>query len=244
MSGLRVLAGTSGFSYKEWKGPFYPEKLPAKSMLAFYASRLPIVEINSTFYRLPKPSVLAEWCAQVPETFRFAVKAPRRITHLKRLRDCAEDLRYFLGTLETLGDRLASMLFQLPPFLRRDDDALAAFVEALPEGTKAAFEFRHGSWLDPAVFDVLEARGSALVVSETDEAGDAVSQRLPWTASWAYLRLRKSGYDERELVEWLDRLAASDLVEAQVFFKHEDEAAGPRLAETFLSLAARRDPVR
>jgi uncharacterized protein YecE (DUF72 family) len=237
MSNTRVLAGTSGFSYKEWKGHFYPQKLPAKGMLGFYATRLPIVEINNTFYRLPKAPVLAEWCAQVPPGFRFAIKAPRRITHLKRLRDCEEELSYFFATLETLGERLASILFQLPPFFRRDDDVLARFLAALPKGTKAAFEFRHDSWFDDAVFALLATRRVALVITETDEAP---ARPLPWTASWTYLRLRKSSYGTDELASWLDKLLDADLEEAQVFFKHEDEAAGPRFAEALLELAGRR----
>jgi uncharacterized protein YecE (DUF72 family) len=237
MSEMRLLAGTSGFSYKEWKGHFYPEKLPAKRMLGFYATRLPIVEINNTFYRLPKASVLAEWCAQVPPAFRFAIKAPRRITHLKRLRDCEEELRYFLASLETLGERLGSILFQLPPFFRRDEGVLAAFLAALPKGTKAAFEFRHDSWFDGPVLDFLADHGLALVVTETDEAA---ARPLPWTASWTYLRLRKSSYGTDELTSWLDKLLHAKLEEAQVFFKHEDEGAGPRFAETFLTLAASR----
>ena len=185
MSNTRLLAGTSGFSYKEWKGHFYPEKLPAKGMLGFYATRLPIVEINNTFYRLPKAAVLAEWCAQVPPGFRFAIKAPRRITHLKRLRDCEEELSYFFATLETLGERLASVLFQLPPFFRRDDEVLAAFLAALPKGTKAAFEFRHDSWFDDAIFALLAAQGVALVVTETDEAPP---RHLPWAKSFPRAR--------------------------------------------------------
>jgi uncharacterized protein YecE (DUF72 family) len=237
MSEMRLLAGTSGFSYKEWKGHFYPEKLPTQGMLGFYSTRLPIVEINNTFYRLPKASVLTEWCAQVPPAFRFAIKAPRRITHLKRLRDCEEELRYFFATLETLGERLGSILFQLPPFFRRDEAVLAAFLAAMPKGTKAAFEFRHDSWFADPVFDLLAAQGLPLVVAETDEAA---ARRLPWTASWTYLRLRKSSYGTDELTMWLDQLLDADLEEAQVFFKHEDEAAGPRFAETFLALAGSR----
>jgi uncharacterized protein YecE (DUF72 family) len=238
MSGLRLLVGTSGFSYKEWKGPFYPEKLPAREMLAYYAGRLPIVEINNTFYRLPRPDVLAGWRAQVPPTFRFAIKAARRITHLKRLKDCAGELGYLLETLAALGPALGSVLFQLPPFFKRDVPTLQAFVALLPEGAKAAFEFRHDSWLDSEVFALLASRDFALVVSETDEKP---ARELPWTADWTYLRLRKSSYPQRELEAWLDRLVAGGLKEAQVFFKHEDEAAGPRFAEQFLALAAQRD---
>lgn len=234
---MHILAGTSGFSYKEWKGPFYPAKLPAKRMLAYYAERLPIVEINNTFYRLPKAETLADWRAQVPDTFRFAVKATRRITHLKRLKDCHEELQYLLTTLQTLGEGLGSILFQLPPFFRCDVPTLAAFVELLPRGTKAAFEFRHESWFETAVFDLLARRGLPLVVTETD---DAPAPELPWTADWTYLRLRKSAYAEDELVRWIERLVAAGLEQAQVFFKHEEAAAGPHFAERFLALVAGR----
>jgi uncharacterized protein YecE (DUF72 family) len=233
---MQLLAGTSGFSYKEWKGPFYPPKLPAHAMLGHYATRLPAVEINNTFYRLPARSALAGWRAQVPAEFRFAIKAPRRITHLKRLKDCGAELRYLLEALTVLEPCLGSILFQLPPYARQDVPALTAFVDLLPAGCRAAFEFRHASWLDPAVFALLEARNLALVVSETDEP----LPEQPWTADWAYLRLRKSAYTEAELGAWLARLESAGLSEAQVFFKHEDQATGPLLAEQLLALAARR----
>jgi uncharacterized protein YecE (DUF72 family) len=234
---MRILAGTSGFSYKEWQGPFYPEKLPAKAMLGFYATRLPTVEINNTFYRLPTAALLEGWRKQVPESFRFAVKAPRRITHIKRLKDCADEAGYLLTALQALEPGLGSILFQLPPFFKRDAQALAAFTEILPSGCKAAFEFRHDSWFDAETYDVLRARNFALVQSE--EADTPPDRLLPWTADWAYLRLRKVDYVEADLAAWLERLRAADLDEAQVFFKHEDEATGPKLAERFLELAAR-----
>ena len=229
---MKLLAGTSGFSYKEWKGPFYPEKLRADEMLRFYASRLPTVEINNTFYRLPRAEQLREWRARVPATFRFAIKAPRRITHVKRLADCGADVEYLLNALRELEPLLGSILFQLPPFQRCDLPRLAAFAEQLPADCRAAFEFRHASWFDDAVFALLAARNFALVLSETDESDPA---NLPWTADWAYLRLRKTEYTDAELARWLERLAAAKLEEAQVFFKHEDEAKGPLLAEAFLS---------
>jgi len=229
---MRLLAGTSGFSYKEWKGAFYPEKARPHEMLAFYASRLPVVEINNTFYRLPKPEQLREWRSQVPTTFKFAVKAPRRITHVKRLADCGAEVEYLLGALREIEPQLGSILFQLPPFQRCDVPRLAAFAALLPDGCRAAFEFRHPSWFDDAVYRVLAERNFALVLSETDESAVA---GLPWTARWAYLRLRKTDYSDAELTAWLGRLAAASLEEAQVFFKHEDEAKGPLLALELLS---------
>lgn len=229
---MKLLTGTSGFSYKEWVGPFYPAKLAAKGMLAYYATRLPAVEINNTFYRLPNAALLRAWRAQVPDTFRFAVKAPRRITHIKRLVDCADEVRYLLESARELEPCLGSMLFQLPPFQRRDVPRLTAFLEVLPGGLKAAFEFRHESWFDASVYELLAARDFALVLSETD---DLSPQHLPWTARWAYLRLRKTEYSTAELDAWFERLASSGLDEAQVFFKHEDQAAGPLMAEAFVN---------
>ena len=172
---MDLRAGTSGFSYKEWKGPFYPAKTKPAEMLRYYATRLPTVEINNTFYRLPTPALLKEWREQVPDTFRFAVKAPRRITHIKRLADCAEEIRYLLATVQELAPVLGSMLFQLPPFQRLDLPRLSAFLELLPMDLKAAFEFRHDSWFDDAVYRLLAARNFALVQSEDDERSTALA---------------------------------------------------------------------
>jgi uncharacterized protein YecE (DUF72 family) len=230
---MQLLAGTSGFSYKEWCGDFYPPKLPAKAMLAHFAERLPAVEINNTFYRLPNAAMLAGWRSQVPDSFRFAVKTPRRITHLKRLKDCGPDLRVLLGALEALAPCLGPLLVQLPPYFRCDTAVLQAFVDELPANCRAAFEFRHESWLVPEVYRLLEARNLALVQSESDDRFEP----QPWTASWAYLRLRKVRYSEADLREWLERLRSSGAAEAFVFFKHEDAATGPKLAAQLLELA-------
>jgi len=232
---MKVLAGTSGFSYKEWVGAFYPEKTAAKGMLAYYATRLPIVEINNTFYRMPNADAIGGWRAQVPESFRFAIKAPRRITHVKRLKDCKRELDFLFAALEALKPCLGSVLFQLPPFAKVDVAALSSFVEDLPPGCRAAFEFRNPTWLTPDVYAVLKARNLALVQSEVDEplAGD-----LPWTADWAYLRLRRVVYTPADLDVWLARLRSAKLTETHVFFKHEDQATGPLLAEQFQHLAA------
>jgi uncharacterized protein YecE (DUF72 family) len=207
-------------------------------MLAFYAGRLPTVEINNTFYRLPKASVLEGWAAQVPESFRFVVKASRRITHFKRLKDTQDETGYLLRTLDVLGERLGAVLFQLPPNLPCDLERLDAFLALLPEGGRHAFEFRHPSWLEePGVRERLRARNAAWVLSDTEEepVGELVS-----TADWGYLRLRRPGYGPAELAAWLERIRATGWREGFVFFKHEDEAAGPRLAEQFLALAGPR----
>lgn len=227
--------GTSGYSYKEWKGNFYPEKLPAKDMLAHYGGKLTGVEINNTFYRLPKASVLEGWAAQVPESFRFVLKASRRITHFARLKDDAtEATDYLLDTATALGPRLGNVLFQLPPNFKADVPRLEAFLERMPEGTRAAFEFRHESWLTPETHEVLRAHNAALCLADADDADEPA---FVATADWGYLRLRRTSYDEEDLKRWLARVRDSGWTDAYVFFKHEDEGTGPRLAGRFLELA-------
>ena len=233
---MRLSVGTSGFSYAEWKGPFYPEDLAASDMLAYYAERLPAVEINNTFYRLPRHSVLEGWAARVPEAFRFAVKASQRITHQKQLKEAGDETRYLLDVTRALGERLGVILFQLPPNLKQDLERLDRFLELLPTGTPAAFEFRHASWLDPSVLDRLRARSFAWVRNDDE---DGAAPDLQVTAPWAYLRLRRPSYPRDELAAWAARLRTQDLVEAFVFFKHEDAGAGPRLAAEFLEVAER-----
>jgi uncharacterized protein YecE (DUF72 family) len=228
----RVLAGTSGYSYPQWKGPFYPERLPAARMLAHYASRLPAVEINATFYRLPRRSVVETWAAQVSDGFRFAVKASRRITHLKRLKDVGEETAYLLATVGALGPKLGVVLVQLPPTLKKDLDRLRAFLD-LPRGDVAlAFEFRHESWSDDEVLDVLRAHGCALCCSDVD---DAPEPALVTTADWGYLRLRRTDYSPDDLRRWRARVAAQPWTVAYAFFKHEAEGIAPRLALDFLA---------
>jgi uncharacterized protein YecE (DUF72 family) len=231
--GRRLLAGTSGWSYDAWKGPFYPEDLASREMLRFYAGRLPTVEVNNTFYRMPKPSVLESWASQVPEDFRFALKASQRITHHKRLRDAADETAYFLDTARVLGPRLGALLFQLPPNLKCELARLDAFLALLPEGTPAAFEFRHPSWADDAVLERLRARRFAWVIADVD---DEPAPAFVTTAPWTYLRLRRSGYAPADMAEWIAKLRASDARDAFVFFKHEDEGAAPRMAAELLGL--------
>jgi uncharacterized protein YecE (DUF72 family) len=233
---MLLLAGTSGFSYKEWVGEFYPDKLAAKDMLAHYATRLPIVEINNTFYRMPNAAAIQGWRSQVPDSFSFAIKVPRRISHIKRLRECGEELAFLLRALAGLEPCLGSLLVQLPPHARCDEGALAGFLSEVPEGARVAFEFRNESWFTPAVFKLLESRNAALVQSESDET----FALLPWTADWAYLRLRRVDYSAEDLRRWLERIDASGVAEAQVFFKHEDAATGPKLAAQLLAMVARR----
>jgi len=235
---MRLHAGTSGFGYKEWKGSFYPEKLPAKEMLGYYAERLPAVEINNTFYRMPSAETLAGWASQVPETFRFSVKASRRITHMKRLKNCAEETEYLLTTCAALGDRLGVVLFQTPPNLKKDVDRLRLFLETLPAGTRATFEFRHDTWADDDVFALLRAGNFAYCVADAGEDEPAAGgPRIVSTADWGYLRLRRPSYTDGDLRRWLDEIGSQEWGEAFVFFKHEDEAAGPRMSADFLRMA-------
>jgi uncharacterized protein YecE (DUF72 family) len=230
---MKLHVGTSGYSYKEWKGNFYPEDLPAKEMLAYYSQRLPAVEINNTFYRLPQPGMIENWRDQVPDSFRFSIKASQRITHIKRINNVADETKYLLETVALLQDRLGVVLFQLPPNMKKDTARLAAFLDLLPALTRTAFEFRHETWFDDEVFNLLSEKNCALVVSDTDEKP---LTEIISTANWGYLRLRRAAYDENGLAEWMNRVAAQKWNDAFVFFKHEDEGVGPKLAAQFLNL--------
>ena len=224
---MRMLTGTSGFSYKEWVGPFYPEKTPASAMLRYYAERFPTVEINNTFYRMPDTSLLERWAQEVPAEFAFTLKVPQRITHIKRLKGVESDVAEFTRRAAVLGDRLGMLLFQLPPSLRKDLPRLRDFLGALPPGRRVALEFRHDSWRDDEVYETLRERGAALCVTDTDEDG---ASPFVCTSEDAYLRLRRTQYTESDLRAWADRIAAQSLARAWVYFKHEDEALAPRFA--------------
>jgi len=232
---MNVHVGTSGYSYKEWKGSFYPEKLPAKEMLAYYSSQLPTVEINNTFYRVPQKYLLESWKEQVPRSFKFSVKASQRITHFKRLKDVQEETDYFLETVSVLQDQLGVVLFQLPPNMKKDLERFQTFVRSLPPQTRAAFEFRHPTWFDDDVLSLLSDKNLPLVVSDTD---DLPVSRIDKTADWGYLRLRRVNYSEQALVEWIRRIREQDWKETFVFFKHEDEGTGPKLAAEFIRMAS------
>jgi uncharacterized protein YecE (DUF72 family) len=229
---LRI--GTSGYSYKEWKGSFYPEDLKAADMLSFYARHLGTVEINNTFYRLPTVKLLEGWASQVPDGFRFVLKVSQKITHFKRLKDVNEEMTYLVENAKTLGPKLGAFLVQIPPNFKRDDERLAAFLGLLPPGMLAALEVRNPSWMVPQVYALLEKHGVALVSSQTAEEPEP---QLVRTAPWGYLRLRKMSYHPDELYDWSRRIADMGWEDAFVFFKHEQIA--PDLAEK-LTAAARK----
>ena len=228
---MQLLAGTSGFSYKEWLGKFYPEKYPADQMLRYYASHFATVEINNTFYRMPAEAMLANWGEQVPDGFLFTLKAPRRITHELRLKECEAHVAEFLKRAQKLGAKLGPLLFQLPPFLKKDLPRLRGFLALLPAGQPAAFEFRNDSWQDDEVYEALRARGAMLCYTDTDE-GD--SPPVVATAASGYLRLRRTHYEDTELGAWAERIAALALERVYVYFMHEDDALGAVFARKLL----------
>jgi uncharacterized protein YecE (DUF72 family) len=233
---MRVLVGTSGYSYREWKGPFYPKKLPASGFLRYYAEHLSTVEINNTFYRMPTTKLVKGWATEVPRGFTFALKAPQRITHSsKLLKSAAAPTRAFVRIARTLGAHLGPLLFQLPPVLRKDVPRLAAFLDTVPAGLRVALEFRHASWFEDDVFEVLRARGAALCVAE----GEALVSPLVATANWGYLRLRRDAYSDAVLDRWARRIASQPWKDAFVYLKH-DEGAAPGAALRLLSRLKKR----
>ena len=229
---MRVCAGTSGFSYKEWQGSFYPEKLPAAKMLPYYAERFPTVEINYTFYRTPNEAILDGWNKATPDRFKLTLKAPKRITHDARLRDCGDRVRQFLETAATLGPKLGALLFQLPPNLKKDLPLLDAFLDAFPPRVCAAFEFRHESWLDDEVYSRLRARNLALCVADSER----LSTPVEITADYAYFRLRDEGYVADDIARWAQTIAerTSACREVFVYFKHEEEGKGPEFGRMLM----------
>jgi uncharacterized protein YecE (DUF72 family) len=233
-----ILVGTSGYNYPEWKGSFYPADLPATKFLPYYADRFPTVEINYTFYRMPTPKLIAGWRAQVPASFRFTLKAPKRITHDKRLRaaEVAESVQGFMTAAAELGPQLAALLFQLPPNLKKDVGLLREFLALLPPRTTAAFEFRHDSWLDDEVYGILRERNLALCIADTEKKDTP----LVTTASYAYFRLRDEGYGDDDIARWADtaRRLGETASDVFVYFKHEDEGKGAAFGQQMMRLLA------
>ena len=231
---MQLYVGTSGYSYKEWKGTFYPEKLPQKDMLGFYAERFTTVEMNNTFYRMPSVEVMEAWTRQVPGTFQFALKAPQTITHRKRLKNTEDELAKFVEGAAVLKRRQGPLFFQLPPNFKKDLPRLESFLALLDGSASVTFEFRHASWFDEEVCTCLRARGCALCIADMDESPQTTVIK---TANWGYLRLRREEYTDAQLSDWIEQIRSQRWKKAYVFFKHEDTASGPRLAARFLELA-------
>jgi uncharacterized protein YecE (DUF72 family) len=231
-----ILVGTSGYNYPEWKGSFYPSDLPAAKMLPYYASKFQTVEINYTFYRMPTPRLVAGWTAQVPDNFRFTLKAPRRITHDKRLHaaDVADPLRAFIAAAGELGAKRAALLFQLPPNFKKDLAVLNEFLSLLPPKTTAAFEFRNDSWLDDSVYAALQAKQVALCIADSETRETPIVT----TADYAYVRLRDEGYGDEDITAWTDRVRelGARCSDVFVYFKHEDEGKGAAFGQRMLAL--------
>jgi uncharacterized protein YecE (DUF72 family) len=230
---MRYLVGTSGYNYPEWRGSFYPEKFPTGKMLAFYAEHFTTVEVNYTFYRIPTPPLLEGWAKGTPETFTFTLKAPRRITHDSKLQRCEDLTQTFCRTARTLGAKLGTLLFQLPPTFKRDDAVLGGFLELIPEGMRAAFEFRHPSWHDDSVFAALRRRNVALCVADSDK----MSTPVVATADYAYFRLRDEGYRRPDIERWAAVIKSQSIPgDSFVYFKHEEQGKGPEFAKMLMEL--------
>lgn len=231
-----IRIGTSGFQYPEWKGTFYPEDLSTAKMLGFYAERFATTESNYTFRQIPKATTLEKWSAQTPEDFRFSLKAPQRITHFSKLRDCGETLRYFCSVAGALGPKLGPILFQLPPSLQKDLPLLTSFLADLPTGVFAAFEFRHASWFDEEVFGALRTAGAALCLAQSEELETPIVS----TGSFGYLRLRKLEYAPKEIESWARLIREHpEWHEVFVYFKHEEAGTGPVFAQALIQALER-----
>ena len=232
------LVGTSGFNYPEWRGNFYPEDIPAKEMFGYYSARFMTVEINYTFYRMPTAKMTSAWEAQAPPGFVYALKAPQRITHQKRLLDCAEPLQFFCESARVLGAHLGPLLFQLPPTFRCNLERLETFLALVPRDLRAAFEFRHESWLTEPVYELLKAHGVALCIADF---GDKTTPLIA-TARHGYFRLRDEGYTPADLERWAVAMAEQGSAWDQVFvfFKHEEEGKGPEFARAFVDILKAR----
>ncbi len=230
---MNLWIGTSGFQYSEWKGNFYPEDLPAAKMLPFYAARFSTTEINYTFHRIPSQKTIENWKTLTPETFRFALKAPQKITHWSKLRDCKDTLEYFYKVVTGLGERLGPVLFQLPPNFKKDADVLSSFLRELPS-IRAAFEFRHESWFDDEIFEMLKKRNIALCIADTE----TIATPKMATADYGYLRLRREDYASADVKRWAGfvREQKSNWHDAFVYFKHEESGVGPKLAKQMMEL--------
>ena len=236
---MRILSGTSGFAFKEWKGPFYPKELKDADMLSYYATRFPTVEINNTFYRMPRESVLQDWASKVPDGFTFAVKASQRITHFARLKpEALESVEYLVRATGNLGERMGPLLLQLPPNMKRDMERLRAFLAMIPEGRRYAMEFRHDSWFGDDLVELLREHNVAMVACEQEDFSSPVHA----TTTWGYFRLHRFDYGDDALRAWADRILGLGLREAFVYFKHDhipdSSGSGPLAVEAFQAICA------
>jgi uncharacterized protein YecE (DUF72 family) len=221
----RYYIGTSGWHYDDWRGRFYPEKLPKAQWLEFYARTFSTLELNNTFYRLPKETVFNKWHGSSPDDFIFSVKVSRFITHIKRLQDCNEALDNFMSRVALLKEKLGPLLYQLPPGLHRDDDILTNFLANLPRELKHAIEFRHESWLTEGVFDILRRYHSGFCVFDLP----ALTSPLAATADFAYIRfhgsdsLYSSSYSDKEMADWAEKIAklADNLESVYIYFNND-----------------------
>jgi uncharacterized protein YecE (DUF72 family) len=225
-----VYVGTSGYNYPEWRGTFYPEKFSTNKMLAYYAERFRTVEINYTFYRMPTEKLLKSWADGTPDNFSFTLKAPKRITHDAKLQRCEDNLQAFCRSAVTLGPKLGVLLFQLAPNFKRNTEVLKAFLDLLPEGTRAAFEFRHASWFEADVFEALRARNMALCIADSEK----LSTPIEATADYGYFRLRDEGYQQADLEKWASTVKQLPATDTFVYFKHEEQGLGPDFARRFI----------
>ena len=220
--------GTSGYQYPAWKGTFYPEDLAVSKMLAFYAGKFPTTEVNYTFRHVPSAKTIDGWKNGTPAHFKFSLKAPQRITHFAKLKGCAEVLEVFCGAIAPLGEKLGPVLFQLPPNFAADAPRLGDFLDMLPPGVRAAFEFRHDSWFNDEVYELLRARNVALCIAESAELATPVVA----TADYGYLRLRREDYTAADIGKWAKIIDGQreGWSETFIYFKHEDSGVGPKFA--------------
>ncbi|CAN5140331.1 DUF72 domain-containing protein [soil metagenome] len=231
---MNVWIGTSGFQYPEWKGTFYPEKMPTAKMLPYYAERFSTTEVNYTFHRIPSAKTIDNWCSATPDRFQFSLKAPQKVTHFAKLRNCADTLRYFFEVVSSLERKLGPVLYQLPPSLKKDAELLAAFLQDLPPRMRCAFEFRHESWFDDGVFELLRKANVALCLADSEK----LTTPLVATADYGYLRLRREDYTATDVEQWAEKIRglSSNWSDVYVYFKHEESGTGPRLAQQLMEL--------
>jgi uncharacterized protein YecE (DUF72 family) len=236
-----IHVGTSGWQYRDWRGPFYPASLPQRGWLRSYAENFATVEVNNSFYRLPTTETFARWRRETPAGFVFAVKASRFLTHVRRLRDPQEPVALLLERASGLGDALGPVLFQLPPDLRAEPERLRDVVDTIGGRVRVAFEFRHESWLSDEILTILDASGSALVL--TDRARRR--SRMQVTGGWSYIRFHQGtasrpGYRRDTLRAWADRLAALPARDVYIYFNNDPGAAAPRDADRMIRLLVER----